>query len=811
MTRSAGTIELARRGGVARLATRLLIAATVLAVIGGSGVRLVHDPSSGHLVVVFVVTTLSFLVVGGLVVERRRENLVGVLVLVLGLLIASYVVFDAWVRLEAPGHRYVALAVSLLDGPMFLALALLFLRFPDGKLPGPGWSWIVAASGVLASLVLIGAALRPGPFPYYTWLENPLPAVPNPITAAWDAIYGLLVGCVAIASFSLVGRWRRASRLERTQLKWVAAAGTLVALAMLTYGLSAGPGQYSEAGDLSVGLALALFPIAIGIAILRYRLYEIDRLITRTIGWTLTTGLIVAMFAGTVIGLQGILAPVTGGNTVAVAASTLTVAALFQPLRRGVQRVIDRRFDRARYDAQRTVEAFAARVRDEVDLSTLRATLATSAILRGPPRVDDGLAPKRRGIPAITDFVTLSERPFPRMFPMTALTRPFRRLLGRSVTSPAPPEDAAPAHASVDERPGVAVEIPESDPLFAYLQSSPGPVDLARLELTSPALEQLRTTGVALVVPLVTQGELIGTLNLGPRLSEQDYSSDDRRLLGTLAAQAAPAIRVAQLVREQAAEAAERERYANELKIAQLIQQQFLPHELPNLPEWQIAAYYGPARVVGGDFYDFIDLGKGRIGLVVGDVTDKGVPAALVMARTHSILRAEAPRLVAPGAVLARANDLLSAEMPDKMFVTCLYMVLEPATGHVTFANAGHNLPYVRTDSGVVEFRATGMPLGLLPGLTYEEKEADIGPGDSVLLYSDGIIEAHDPAGQMYGFPRLKDDMASDLAGAELLDELLDRLHAFTGRGWEQEDDITMVALRRSAGGGSAATGAGAD
>jgi len=399
---------------------------------------------------------------------------------------------------------------------------------------------------------------------------------------------------------------------------------------------------------------------------------------------------------------------------------------------------------------------------------------------------------------------------------MTALTRPIRRLLGRSSPDPSPEPgdtpapDAAPA--TVDELPGAAIDIPESDPLFAYLQSAPGPVDLAKLELNSPSLEQLRGAGVALVVPLVTQGELIGTLNLGPRLSEQEYSSDDRRLLGTLAAQAAPAIRVAQLVREQASEAAERERYAQELKIAQLIQQQFLPHELPNLPEWQIAAYYGPARVVGGDFYDFIDLGEGRIGLVVGDVTDKGVPAALVMARTHSILRAEAPRLVAPGAVLARVNDLLAAEMPEHMFVTCLYMVLEPATGHVVFANAGHNLPYVRTADGVVEFRATGMPLGLIQGLTYEEKESDIGPGDSVLLYSDGIIEAHDPTGDMYGFPRLKADMETELAGTELLDELLERLHAFTGRGWEQEDDITMVALRRSPGaGGAAATEAAAE
>ncbi len=381
---------------------------------------------------------------------------------------------------------------------------------------------------------------------------------------------------------------------------------------------------------------------------------------------------------------------------------------------------------------------------------------------------------------------------------MTSLPRPLRRLRGPSAP------DLAPAVTSVVpapvELPGVAIDIPESDALFAYLQAAPGPVDLGRLDLASTALDGLRAAGVALVVPLVTHGELIGTLNLGPRLSEQEYSSDDRRLLGTLAAQAAPAIRVAQLVREQAAEAAERERYEQELKVAQLIQQQFLPRELPNLPEWQIAAYYGPARVVGGDFYDFIDLGDGRIGVVVGDVTDKGVPAALVMARTHSILRAEAPRLIEPGKVLARANELLAPEMPPRMFVTCLYGVLEPATGRFTFANAGHNLPYVRTAEGVIEFRATGLPLGLMPGIVYEEATGVVGAGDAMLLYSDGMVEQHGPNREMYGFPRLREAMTSDDAGSELLDRLLDELHAFTGSTWEQEDDITLVTLHRSAG-----------
>ncbi|HET9345636.1 MAG TPA: SpoIIE family protein phosphatase [Candidatus Limnocylindrales bacterium] len=388
---------------------------------------------------------------------------------------------------------------------------------------------------------------------------------------------------------------------------------------------------------------------------------------------------------------------------------------------------------------------------------------------------------------------------------MTETTRAFRRFLRRPPSGAPRPAEVIEGSPSIQANAGepaasIAVEIPESDPLFAYLQSAPGPVDLFRLELDSPAVRELREARVALVVPLVSQGELIGTLNLGPRLSEQDYSTDDRRLLSTLAAQAAPAIRVAQLIREQAAEAAEKERLAQELRVATLIQQQFLPRELPNLPEWQIAAFYGPARAVGGDFYDFITMPDGRIGIAVGDVTDKGVPAALVMARTHSVLRAEASRLTSPGEILSRANDLLVPEMPARMFVTCLFAVLDPSTGRIVIANAGHNLPYVRAGETVREIRATGMPLGLMPGILYEEVEGTIEPDSSVLLYSDGIIEAHDNARQMFGFDRLRAAVAVDDAGSELLDRLLELLKAFTGPDHEQEDDITLVTLRRSAG-----------
>jgi serine phosphatase RsbU (regulator of sigma subunit)/anti-sigma regulatory factor (Ser/Thr protein kinase) len=384
---------------------------------------------------------------------------------------------------------------------------------------------------------------------------------------------------------------------------------------------------------------------------------------------------------------------------------------------------------------------------------------------------------------------------------MTTIPSNLRRVLRREPRVRPTTEPVAAPPERVEAPP---VEIAPNDPLIAYFSGATGAVDIGALQLDSPALEGLREAGIKLVVPLVSQGELIGLLNLGPRRSEQEYSADDRKLLNDLAGHAAPAVRVAQLVREQEAEVRQRERIEQELRVAQLIQQQFLPQELPDLPGWQVAAYYGPAREVGGDFYDFIKLPDDQIGIVVGDVTDKGVPAALVMATTHSILRAEAPRLVAPSEVLTRVNNLLVEEMPAHMFVTCLYAVLDPASGRIRYANAGHNVPYVSTEGGVTELRATGMPLGLLPEMTYEEKEATLALGDTVLLHSDGLAEAHNPKREMFGFPRVAFLTGEASDGEVLIDRLLKELQEFTGAGVEQEDDITLVTIGRRAAGAAA-------
>src|SRR5215208_1870426 len=362
--------------------------------------------------------------------------------------------------------------------------------------------------------------------------------------------------------------------------------------------------------------------------------------------------------------------------------------------------------------------------------------------------------------------------------------------------------DETPAVTDLPRQAAPELEIAPNDPILAYLTSVSWVVEVEKLDLDSPALAAMKEAGVKLVVPLVSQGELIGILNLGPRLSQQEYSADDRKLLSDLSTQTAPAVRVAQLVREQQQEAQERERIGQELRIARLIQQTLLPKTLPQLPGYDVAAYYQSAREVGGDFYDFLELEDGRLGLVVGDVTDKGVPAALVMATTRTMLRVSAQRLFPPGEVLKRANETLVTDIPPNMFITCLYAILEPESGRLHYANAGQDLPYRRRagrSQGAEELKARGMPLGLMSGMEYEEKEILLEKGESILFYSDGLVEAHDPHHEMFGSPRLQGLVGAHCSGgSSLIGFLLSELTRFTGEDWEQEDDITLVTLERS-------------
>jgi hypothetical protein len=261
---------------------------------------------------------------------------------------------------------------------LIVAGPVLALIFPSGRLPGARWRWPVRAIVAAIAIGSVTVVLRPGPLAT-SLADNPFGVSGS---SGSEAVWAMgqtlaiaaLPGAFLLAFAAVIVRIRRSVGVERAQLKWFVAANVAVG-AFWTLSLAGVARPNPTIFDVLAASSLALPPIAVGVAVLRYRLFEIDRIISRTLSWAAVTGLLGAVFVGLVVGLQALSADITGTNTLAVAASTLAVAALFQPLRRRMQSAVDRRFNRARYDAQRTTEAFSEQLRNEVDLARLRAAL----------------------------------------------------------------------------------------------------------------------------------------------------------------------------------------------------------------------------------------------------------------------------------------------------------------------------------------------------------------------------------------------------------------------------------------------------
>jgi hypothetical protein len=337
----------------------------------------------------FNVTVILQSVVGSTIEWRRPGHTIGRLLMLSGALYAAlaagWLTADALEPLVDPDvYRWVNWAGLLLSWPgVALIAGWIPLLFPTGTLPGPRWRIPAVILIIVSGIGLAALAVRPGPMSEGTNLVSPIAidAWPPILEPSVDAIPFELVALIALAVASLIVRFRRGDRVERVQIRWFVAAVSLVLLGFI--GVAVEVAVRTNGGPLLSALVayagILAMPIAIGIAVTRYRLYEIDRIISRTIGYALVTGVLVLVFIGGVLGLQSVLEPLTGGNTVAVAASTLIAAALFQPLRRRIQGAVDRRFDRARYDGQKVVDAFGRQLRDEVDLDRLRTSLLATA------------------------------------------------------------------------------------------------------------------------------------------------------------------------------------------------------------------------------------------------------------------------------------------------------------------------------------------------------------------------------------------------------------------------------------------------
>jgi hypothetical protein len=354
-----------------------------------------------------VVAPLAFAVVGALVASRQQRNPVGWQLLAVGVFMTANLAGESYARyalLTAPGSLPGGLYGAWLAwsyAPIVAILAIFLpLYFPTGRLLSPRWRPVLWLGAGFLVLAVAGNALWPGPdvlVPGVDPVRNPVVFLPRakPLFELLQGLAGLcLLPGIGGAIAALVVRFRRSRGVERQQLKWFTYAAALAPLPPLAYNVD------PRIFELLRPVIFPLVPISVGVAILRYRLYEIDRIINRTLVYGLLTVLLGAVYTAGVFGLGQLLNPVTGESALAVAASTLAVAALFQPARRRIQAVVDRRFNRRRYDAAKTIEAFSTRLRDQIDLDTLSSELlAIVDQTMEPTRVSLWLRPSAPGSP----------------------------------------------------------------------------------------------------------------------------------------------------------------------------------------------------------------------------------------------------------------------------------------------------------------------------------------------------------------------------------------------------------------------------
>ncbi len=330
-----------------------------------------------------LVVTVAYATVGLLLALRPGGGRMGAILLVGSAVFAAIpfgYAFAGTMAIRNPldpvANVLVLLGPALVPFGYALILPVVALTFPDGRLPSSLWRWPTrGAVGALAAATIL-IVFTPGEIQnIMPWNPLGIDALPVWVWALAGPLGGfgtVLISVLGVAA--VASRYRRGGGVERQQLRWFVAAVLLAVVPITVSPLGGGPLAF-----LLAVFGLLLVPVSVWIAVTRYRLYEIDRLISRGLSWAVLSGVLLAVYAGGVLLLQTVLAGVIGGQTVAVAASTLLAAALFQPLRRRVQAAVDHRFNRARYDAERTATNFAERLRDEVDVDHLRTALATTA------------------------------------------------------------------------------------------------------------------------------------------------------------------------------------------------------------------------------------------------------------------------------------------------------------------------------------------------------------------------------------------------------------------------------------------------
>jgi len=504
-----------------------------------------------------------------------------------------------------------------------------------------------------------------------------------------------------------------------------------------------------------------VFPAFVGYSIVKHNLFDIDAIIKRTYGYVLTTGSIAGMYA-----LFVFLTNLFFGRFEFTKSPLfplifiLAVVFLFNPIRNRAQKFIDRVFYRLEYDYQETVQRISESLRSLLHLDKIGKSMMDYSV--GVMFIESGLVmvlnPKEQIYESVTE-------------PSLPLRLPVEDPLIQKISS---------------SKKEVTLYDIEEDPLFENVR-----------EVCKKTFEALKAT---LIVPLIYEDRLSGFISLGNKKSGKFYRREDINLLKTLANQGAVAIENAKLFQENI----EKSRMEEELKIAHDIQLSMLPDKAPVIEGISVAARSIPAREVGGDFYDFIELEDKetqRLGIVVGDVSGKAVSGALVMAASRSIFRVLTETHESVEEVMNRGNLRLHQDVKKGMFVALLYAVLDPKEKLLTFSNAGQIQPILcslaKPKSEYVDTEGDKFPLGIVKNCQYQETRVLLSHGDILVFSTDGIVEAVNEKGELYGFERLLASIEEgrELRTDELIEKLIQDVMQFAGK-LEQHDDLTAVVVK---------------
>lgn len=557
-----------------------------------------------------------------------------------------------------------------------------------------------------------------------------------------------ILSCIA-----LYRSYRDAGVEQRRQVKWPL-WGTFIALAtriivftltsILSFVLFARSHDMSAWMDfiqlcsLIPTVAYLLIPISFAVAILKYRLMNIDVIIKKTVAYTILSGLIVVLYIVLVGGLGTILINFAGlKNQTMVIMSTLVVAILFVPLRNQLQRMVDKNLFRQKTDYPQALRSLAT--------DTLSATDSFAFLFLASETIQQALQNR-----SVVIFTRRGDE-----LVATAKVGVADSLLG-SLRFPAEAGDAI-------ER----------------------PLDPRRSAIPESSANAFKRVEAALVVPIRSKGVTHGVIALGSKLSDREFDLEDLEFLSSVANQIAIALDRIRLGREEV-----------DFEQARVMQQGLLPASMPVVEGLDVSGMWEPARAVGGDYYDVLQLAPTQLGVCIGDVAGKGMPAALLMSALQAAVRASATENISPRELCERVRRVVVPSLGGR-FVSFFFCTIDTQQQRIRFCNAGHNAPILaRADGSVVRLEKGGPVFSrLMSNTRYEEGEHELSPGDRVVLFTDGVSEARDTEENDFGEDRLERLAAAhrNLGARELLARIIEEVSSFTGG--RTEDDLTLVAV----------------